>query len=1164
MRILITILLLVFSFSSYAQLGGCDDNEGCSTPINKVVVDASQSTVGASSALFTPNIGIIGDGNTSNTESIETIQAFIDQYIDYDAPTININNLNPPDTPDGSNTDASFIEFYANITQPISIGWNFTGEGFIRIELDACGCGEYEIASEVYNPVSGPNTSATVNLEIGIHKLRVTQVDVEGTNNLWTYNGPSFDFYDVTGDAPIAKITELLVDCDGNFTNLDGSVVLGDIYSQEEFECPTETMVKVDNVMGLELSKTYDIECYQSLAIGDIIAGSDFVGQIDFEDYSFSDVNDTHTFIITNPTNSPIDIGAFRLDVSNTFSTTADFQVTLNGVQSNVISVVQNNSGSLNDFILSQVVTLAPSQQVNLVIELMTQLPAGNFIELWDTEGAGPSPFMIPQAGQTRGLAFTLLEGVAEEINVAFCSDGTTTAYANGVEILLDTANWSLCVPNDYNTPSQICLSTPIQLGAGGIAAGEPSDTLHGFIVKLNTNGPTAQDIFTTAPAAQEQYLIAAYYDSGSSGGNGWLYSDNSINGTVIPNGTDNSVWPPYVPQMGDSLIASVVLANGPAGGSVFLSDLQSGSTGGVPHALNLGGLDSIVGNTYTNGSNNTGEFFATGVLSGSVEYANLQLDGNYVVQSDSTVLSVEQAIDQGWAACNTTNPAAPEFTQSKCANAVKYSAFSDINDENVSNGEWLQSDDMVGLETPTINTHNITFNSAIPYNPIIPKAGIYEVRYTISVAYDANNEAMSYLLQLDDVTVDRQWSSVASGTGQSTQSMTLKYIGELTPNSEIGMLASDLSNDVEVVTLQLSIIELCEEDFIVNGSGGSVTCSLDSLLQGDGNMRYEETCDDGTVNVWIDTRIAVATDTTYALSTQCEGIIDSSVVNTIKQHPSGISPATNGYYVLTHGGENLVNSSFIQVLENGVQVFTSGTSPEGPINPTDSIKSYIVYLEAGNAYTFRTSTDAEITNPFYEIRGAGVESCLAVDEDTTYEEGFGVDIVDEVITVDTAELFSNVPNGFNTVCAIANAAIDVQDVNDNGLIEWTQNLTTGAWVDNGDNTFSYQGNAEYIVINAQVHQEIANGGNIQRPAPVLHLERSNDGGANWTIIATSANGYIRDVSDHEESSNNIFYRDIQPPQGSTYRLFSEQEGTIGGVVTSTLGQFDLEACENF
>ena len=94
------------------------------------------------------------------------------------------------------------------------------------------------------------------------------------------------------------------------------------------------------------------------------------------------------------------------------------------------------------------------------------------------------------------------------------------------------------------------------------------------------------------------------------------------------------------------------------------------------------------------------------------------------------------------------------------------------------------------------------------------------------------------------------------------------------------------------------------------------------------------------------------------------------------------------------------------------------------------------------------------------------------------------------------------------------------------------------------------------------MHQSIAQNVSLQRVSPVLELQRSTDGGGTYTTVAASATGYIRDISDHEESSNSIFYRDINPPAGVQYRLNKRQEA-LAGAVDLINGQFDLEAITN-
>ena len=95
-----------------------------------------------------------------------------------------------------------------------------------------------------------------------------------------------------------------------------------------------------------------------------------------------------------------------------------------------------------------------------------------------------------------------------------------------------------------------------------------------------------------------------------------------------------------------------------------------------------------------------------------------------------------------------------------------------------------------------------------------------------------------------------------------------------------------------------------------------------------------------------------------------------------------------------------------------------------------------------------------------------------------------------------------------------------------------------------------------------QVHHKISETITAQRPSPVVVLERLVPNGL-WEIVSTSATGYIRDTTDHEESSNTIFYRDINPVSGVSYRLVHRQDTTNGAVVDVTLGQFDLVATTN-
>lgn len=147
---------------------------------------------------------------------------------------------------------------------------------------------------------------------------------------------------------------------------------------------------------------------------------------------------------------------------------------------------------------------------------------------------------------------------------------------------------------------------------------------------------------------------------------------------------------------------------------------------------------------------------------------------------------------------------------------------------------------------------------------------------------------------------------------------------------------------------------------------------------------------------------------------------------------------------------------------------------------------------------------------------------------------------------------------GPTQVREVANASVNNQNINDNDVVDITAQLVEGSWATTAEG-FIYSGSPSYTVIHATIKQ--TNGSGAQRPAPILNLQtRVGTGG--WTTVSTSATGYIRQASGHSESSNQIFYRHINPPANSEYRLGSGIEG-LTGPVNSNLGQFDLEAVTN-
>ena len=91
--------------------------------------------------------------------------------------------------------------------------------------------------------------------------------------------------------------------------------------------------------------------------------------------------------------------------------------------------------------------------------------------------------------------------------------------------------------------------------------------------------------------------------------------------------------------------------------------------------------------------------------------------------------------------------------------------------------------------------------------------------------------------------------------------------------------------------------------------------------------------------------------------------------------------------------------------------------------------------------------------------------------------------------------------------------------------------------------------------LTAIIHQrDEAAQTNRQRAAPALILER--DTGGTWTPLATSATGYIRDISGHDESSNTIAFVDVDPGTDPTYRLMFREESNERDSTIVQSGQF--------
>lgn len=128
------------------------------------------------------------------------------------------------------------------------------------------------------------------------------------------------------------------------------------------------------------------------------------------------------------------------------------------------------------------------------------------------------------------------------------------------------------------------------------------------------------------------------------------------------------------------------------------------------------------------------------------------------------------------------------------------------------------------------------------------------------------------------------------------------------------------------------------------------------------------------------------------------------------------------------------------------------------------------------------------------------------------------------------------------------------QNINDAGPVETSVDVLDIGWTMPASGSLAFSGSPAKVRLSVQAHSTIAQTANLQRPAPVIELYRGND------LITTSATGYIRDSSDHEESSQTVIWTDRNPGLNPIYRIESRQEA-LAGVVSVISGQFTAEAC---
>lgn len=90
-----------------------------------------------------------------------------------------------------------------------------------------------------------------------------------------------------------------------------------------------------------------------------------------------------------------------------------------------------------------------------------------------------------------------------------------------------------------------------------------------------------------------------------------------------------------------------------------------------------------------------------------------------------------------------------------------------------------------------------------------------------------------------------------------------------------------------------------------------------------------------------------------------------------------------------------------------------------------------------------------------------------------------------------------------------------------------------------------------YYVVEASAHQRISDAENGQRVAPVLELL------VDGAVVHSAASGYIRDASDHEESSNHLAWRIAAA--AATVQLRTRRDSTLSDPAPLQTGQISIE-----
>lgn len=222
-----------------------DDLTVCNSPVDRIVIDASLSTAGADAGSVAPNTGTINNSTGAITEPIADIQAWIDANINYATTTVVTGNDLQSPTPTSGQTDANWLEFYVVVDDAANnlLEWNTASEGYLKVEIAECS-GEYVIGNQFHNAPPGATQTISNTLPLGVHKIRVTNVDVGGSESIWTFSGTATNWFTVSGEKPTANVVQLYVDCDGNyFEDSQGATPAGNSFALGEYPCVINNLI---------------------------------------------------------------------------------------------------------------------------------------------------------------------------------------------------------------------------------------------------------------------------------------------------------------------------------------------------------------------------------------------------------------------------------------------------------------------------------------------------------------------------------------------------------------------------------------------------------------------------------------------------------------------------------------------------------------------------------------------------------------------------------------------------------------------------------------------------------------------------------------------------------------------------------------------------------